>query len=112
MRTIPEKYKDSPEAKALKEAQAEFHEAAQALVAANRASRATKYASTEELLKAERALHKTELRLKEAEAAFVLITGGPEPVPMTDAVISKVQQSFPPDSTTGRSHKFIGNGVR
>jgi hypothetical protein len=38
MRKIPDKYKDLPEAKALREARAKFDEAAQALVTANRAA--------------------------------------------------------------------------
>src|SRR4051794_38547238 len=97
MRKIPDKYKDLPDAKALQEARATFEEAAQALVAANRASRATGYDSLNELMKADKALSETELRMKEAEAAFELATGGPDPVPLTDAVISKVKMMFPKD---------------
>lgn len=97
MRKIPDKYKDAPEAKALQEARATFEEAAQALLAANRASRATGYDSLDELMKAQKALSETELRMKEAEAAFELVTGGPDPVPLTDAVISKVKLLFPED---------------
>ena len=95
MRKIPEKYKELPQGKALKEAQEKFLETSQALLVANRKSQAAGYDSTEEIENAASALQDAELRMKEAEAAFDQATGGPEPVPLTDAVISKVEHLFP-----------------
>ena len=97
MRTIDPKYKDTPQGKALAEAQANFHEASQALVAANRISRAAGHTSTEELEKAANVLQDAHNKMNAAEAEYVLLTGGPEPVPLTKAVISKVQKLFPPE---------------
>ena len=97
MREIPEKYKDSGAGKALKEAQEEFLKASQELLDANRTARAGNYASTAEVESKTSSLLEAEERMKAAEAAFDLVTGGPEPVSLTEAVRQKVRQSFTPE---------------
>jgi|GEM_PF-1284451 len=95
MREIPPKYEDSAVGKALKEAQETFLKASQELLTANRTARAGNYANTNEAQDKASALLEAEERMKAAEAAFDLVTGGSEPVPLTDAVRRKVLQSFP-----------------
>jgi len=95
MRDIPERYEDSAAGKALKEAQDTFLNASQELLTANRTARAGNYTDTNEVQEKASALVEAEERMKAAEAAFDQGTGGPEPVPLTDAVRRKVQQSFP-----------------
>lgn len=95
MREIPKRYKDSAVGKALKEAQETFLKASQELLTANRTASAGNYADTNEVQENASALLEAEERMKAAEAAFDLVTDGPEPVPLTDAVRRKVLQSFP-----------------
>lgn len=95
MREIPERFKDSAVGKALREAQETFLKASQELLTANRAARAGNYADTNEVRDKAGALLEAEERMKAAEATFDLVTGGPEPIPLTDAVRRKVLQSFP-----------------
>ena len=95
MREIPEKYKDSAVGKDLQEAQETFLKASQELLTANRTARAENYADSNEVQDKASALLEAEERMKGAEAAFDLATGGPEPVPLTGAVRRKVLQSFP-----------------
>jgi hypothetical protein len=50
-----------------------------------------------EMHKAAERLSASQQKLQEAEAAFDLATGGPEPVELTPLVLRKVEQSFPSD---------------
>jgi hypothetical protein len=90
-------YRNSASAKRLEEAQAEFEAAASALVAANRSARAEGKQFTPEMRERAERLNTVQQRLKEAEADFDLVTGGPEPVELTPLVIRKVRKLFPPN---------------
>ena len=97
MSKIPEQYRNLPSAKQLEEARSKFDDAASALVTSNRAARAAGKRFTAEMQEQAERLSIAQQRLKEAEADFDSVTGGPEPVALTPLVIKKVRQLFPPD---------------
>lgn len=99
MLEIPPEYENSAVGRALKKAQEAFLKASQELLTANRTARAGNYADTSEAQDKASALIDAEERMKAAEAAFDLVTGGPEPVSLTDTVRRKVLQSFPAEQT-------------
>ena len=95
MRNIPDKYKDLPAAQVLAAAQTEFLKASQALVEANHAAQAAGRRLSAEMEERAKSLGDAEQRMKAAETAFDLATGGPQAKPLSDLVRKKVQQSFP-----------------
>ena len=83
-------------AKRLAEAQAEFDEAAKALVAANRSAREAGQTLSAEMQVAAERLNAAQQKLKEAKAASDRAGGGRQPVELTPVVITKIRQLFSP----------------
>lgn len=97
MRKIPNQYRNLTAAKHLEEAQSKFDADAAALVTANRSARAAGKRFIPEMQEAAERLSASQQKLQEAQAAFDLATGGPEPVELTPLILKKVEESFPPD---------------
>ena len=90
MHKIPHKFRDIPEAKRLRETQAQFETAVEREKVLSKASGQQVYLVSPYLQRAQQ-------ELREAQDAFDAATGLPEVVPLTEAALDEISKLFPPE---------------
>jgi len=90
MYEIPHKFRDIPEARRLREAQAQFEAAVNREEVLSKASGQQVYLVSDYLQRAQR-------ELKAAQDAFDTATGLPAVVPLTEAALDEIPKLFPPE---------------